>query len=320
VVFGALIAVLVLLCTGQSAGAAVRQPAHSQHAASQHASGAAKDAAAHKAAAARKAAEHRAALRKAAARKAAARKAVEQRAAYQTSASRSSDAARPAAASRAAAQEAAKRHATRQTHRTQQSQQHQRKTAKQNAAKQSLADRKQAAADARDNRQASQDNTGSVDSPAALPSRSQLAAKAAAQVAARLAAARKAAEQLAHRQAAAAARPPNSPGAAGQPAHEVGIRTSGSTRSTSGQQPAVSLSPGTAATHTSPPARPRPARPSGSRSLPHRIITEPAEPIAALATAGLSLGSGPALLVLAVIAGVGLLLVAAGTRRSWLRG
>lgn len=317
-VFGALIAVLVLLCTGQSAGAAVRQPAHSQHTVSQHAAGAAKPAAG-KTAAARKAAEHRAAVRKAAEhraalRKAAARKAAEQRDAYQASASRSSDVARPAAASRTVSQDAAKHHAARKTHATQQSQ-HQRKTAKHDSAEQNLADRKQAAADARDNRQAIQDGAGSVDSPAALPSRSQLAAKAAAEVAARLAAARKTAEQLVRQQAAA--RKPNQPVAAGPAAREVGIRSPGTGRSTRGQQPVVSLSPG-AATHTSPAARPRPTHPAGSRSLPHRIITEPAEPIAALASVGLSVGSGPALLVLAVVAGVGLLLVAAGTRRTWL--
>jgi len=42
-------------------------------------------------------------------------------------------------------------------------------------------------------------------------------------------------------------------------------------------------------------------------------------PIVALATASLSVGNGPALLVLVVIMIAGLLLVAAGTRRSWTR-
>jgi len=53
--------------------------------------------------------------------------------------------------------------------------------------------------------------------------------------------------------------------------------------------------------------------------LPRQIISAPVVPVLALASVGLSVGSGPALLLLVVIAVAGLLLVAAGTRRSWLR-
>src|SRR6185437_5367187 len=56
-----------------------------------------------------------------------------------------------------------------------------------------------------------------------------------------------------------------------------------------------------------------------SESLPHRIAV-PASPAVALAAAGLSLGSGPALVLLIVVAATGLLLMTAGTRRSpWMR-
>jgi hypothetical protein len=165
---------------------------------------------------------------------------------------------------------------------------------------------------------------------AAAPSATQRAIQQAAQAAAQLAAqaaaelAAQAAAQLAAQAAEQAAQQASRQAPAGQPSTgQPGDQPSGSQQP--GSQP-VAIQPadqaGSRAASTSSrqaqhgTATAHPATKPAPESLPHRMISTPVVPIIALATATLSVGSGPALIVLIVIAGAGLLLVAAGTRRS----
>jgi hypothetical protein len=357
--FGALVAVLVLLFTAEPAGALGRQ--HARPHAHGTAAASSQSAAARKAAA-RKAAAHRAAVRKAAARKAAAHRAAVRKAAAHRAAVRKSAAARKAAAQRASMRRSAADRAERNaahgkparsghavTHhqsakgraeaaarRADERKEIARKAeaaARRARLPQNRADREQAADDRRAERQgATTDEAGKQADVPVVPAdnqRAQLAARAAAKLAAQRLAAQRlathqvalAAQRAAAAQSAATTRRPISLAAVAQPAGDIvqsrqsaGQPNAGQQRVTVGQPTQTPAPRGASKTGHGPVHR------SDVRSIPHQLVTVPVVPIVALATASLSVGHAPALVLLAVIVVAGLLLVAAGTRRSWLRG